>query len=248
MAPSDFPNDPPRLFIPVFSWTRPPAKIHSPPAGPSLGTSHVSDSTFDTRCSLTPRTVQRLHVPVASSSMTDFTIDRRLVTVINDLTRPNRIHFRCGWHLCFHESQPSGLLHETVGKLRVEQAIDTATSFQIASQIKLSWRFCRRTLPLKVTLPFWMNRQQPMPRYTVQTFLRLEDASDDDKQILRHDKRYLKINNDAFHVLSAFPKTTAPPPRVKMTVELPDVADDELPCDEIQSAERVLDTYCDEKR
>jgi len=90
-----------------------------------------------------------------------------------------------------------------------------------------------------------------MTSYTVQTFLRLEDASDDDKRILRNDERYLKTNNDAFHVLSASHlKSTEPlPPRNKITVELPDdLTDDELPRDEIQSAESMLNTYCDEKQ
>ena len=90
-----------------------------------------------------------------------------------------------------------------------------------------------------------------MPSYTVQTFLRLEDANDDDKLILRNDERYLKTNNDAFHALSApHLKSTEPlPPRSKITVELPDdLADDELPRDEIQSAEKMLNTYCDENR
>jgi len=52
-----------------------------PPTSPSLGTSQVPDSTFDARCSLTPRTVQRLLVPVASSLILDFAPTRRLVTI-----------------------------------------------------------------------------------------------------------------------------------------------------------------------
>jgi len=77
MTPSDFPSDSPRLFIPVFDWTRPLL----PPASPSLGTSQVPGSTFDTRCSLTPRIVRRLLVPVASSPVLDFALTRRLVTI-----------------------------------------------------------------------------------------------------------------------------------------------------------------------
>ena len=85
-------------------------------------------------------------------------------------------------------------------------------------------------------------------RYTVQTFLRPEDANEDDKLILRHDERYRKINNDAFHVLSASPlKTTALPPQRKRKVKLPGLTSDELPYDEIQSAESMLNTFCDEK-
>ena len=87
-----------------------------------------------------------------------------------------------------------------------------------------------------------------IPPFTVQTFLRLEDANEDDKRILRHDKRYLKINNDAFHVLSApLSKTAGLPLPTKRTVELPDLTEDELPHNEIQSAENMLNTYCDVK-
>ena len=85
-------------------------------------------------------------------------------------------------------------------------------------------------------------------RYTVQTFLRPEDANEDDKLILRHDERYLKINNDAFHVLSTSPlKTTALPPQRKRKVKLPGLTENELPHDEIQSAESMLNTFCNEK-
>jgi len=90
-----------------------------------------------------------------------------------------------------------------------------------------------------------------MPSYTVQTFLRLEDATEDDKQILQYNERYLKINNDAFHVLPVSQsRTTEPPPQVKRTVELPAtvLTGDELPHDEIQSAERILKSLCDGKR
>jgi len=85
-------------------------------------------------------------------------------------------------------------------------------------------------------------------RYTVQTFLRPEDANENDKHILRHDERYLKINNDAFHVLSAPPlKTTELPFQRKKKVNLPGLTESELPHDEIQSAESMLNNFCDEK-
>ena len=84
---------------------------------------------------------------------------------------------------------------------------------------------------------------------TVQTFLRPEDAIDDDKWILQHDDRYLRMNNDAFRVFSSSQyKSAEPPSQVKLMVELPDLTEDELPHNEIRSAERVLNSYCDEKR
>ena len=108
-----------------------------------------------------------------------------------------------------------------------------------------------RTEPAHATSSRTMPSTMPPCPVTVQTFLRLEDATDDDKLILMHDERYLKTNNDAFHVLSAsHNKFTEPlPPRGKITIELPDdLTDDELPGDEIQTAESMLNTCCDEKR
>ena len=110
---------------------------------------------------------------------------------------------------------------------------------------RLACYFQGRWYLLACTGPTSAEPSRPSPSYTVQTFLRLEDAGDDDKQILRHDARYLKIDNDAFHVLSAHLKSTEPPPRTKRTVELPVSTGDELSQDEIQSAESMLNTFCD---
>ena len=102
MTPSDFPND----QATVMHSRSPLDEAVKLPASPSFGISQVLVSTIDTRCSLSPRIVQRLLVPVAWSSMIDFTTCGRLVT-INGVTRPNRIHFRYGWRLCSSGSHPS---------------------------------------------------------------------------------------------------------------------------------------------
>jgi len=116
------------------------------------------------------------------------------------------------------------------------------TRNRLACYFQGKWYLLACTKP-----PHTMSSRTMPYMVTVQTFLRLEDANDDDKQILRHDKWYLKINNDAFHVLSALcPKTTAPLPQASKTVELPDLTDDELPSDMIQSAKDMLNAYCDE--
>ena len=118
---------------------------------------------------------------------------------------------------------------------------------------RLACYFEGRWYLLVCTSPINAVPLRTMPSCTVQTFLRLEDASDDDKRILRHDERYRRINNDAFHVLSVSPsKTTGrlflmKKLQVKKTVELPGLTEDELPHDEIRSAESMLNTYCDEK-
>ena len=103
---------------------------------------------------------------------------------------------------------------------------------------------------LACAVPTYSEPSSTMPLYTVQTFLRPEDATEEDKQILRHNERYLKINNDAFHVLPVSHKMTESSPQVKRMVELPaDVlTGDELPHDEIQSAESILKTLCDKKQ
>ena len=121
------------------------------------------------------------------------------------------------------------------------------TRNRLACHFQGRWYLLACTEPLSAAPP-----SHTMPSCTVQTFLRLEDASEDDKRILRHDNRYLKINNDAFQVLSAFHVQPAGlPPLVKKTmkrtVELPDLTENELPHDEILSAENMLNTFCDEK-
>ena len=124
------------------------------------------------------------------------------------------------------------------------------TRNRVACYFEGKWYLLACNVPIRM-MPTRTERPCTMLpcKVTVQTFLRLEDATDDDKQILRHDKRYLKINNDAFHVLSVPLKSIEPlPPRNKKTVELPDLTDDELPNDEIQSADDELNTLCDEKR
>ena len=83
--------------------------------------------------------------------------------------------------------------------------------------------------------------------YVVQTFLRLEDATEDDRLILHHNERYIKINDDAFNVLAiSQPKLTDLP--YKKLVELPSLTEDEVPIDQFQSADHMLKRYCDDKR
>lgn len=86
------------------------------------------------------------------------------------------------------------------------------------------------------------------PSFTVQTFLRLEDANDDDKLILRHNERYIKINNDAFRVLPGSQRNFFElPNQDRVQVGLPDLTDeDDLPQEEFQAANRILKSICDE--
>jgi len=52
-----------------------------PPICPLHGTSQVSELTFDTRCSQSPRIARQLHMPVASLSMIDFALFGGLVAI-----------------------------------------------------------------------------------------------------------------------------------------------------------------------
>lgn len=117
------------------------------------------------------------------------------------------------------------------------------TNNRLACYFEGNWYLLAYTASLHKTPTSTGNN--PM---TVLTFLRLEDASEDDKWILCHDKRYLKINNDAFHVLSvSSQKPIELPPQSQKSVELPDLTDEEMPHDEIRSAENILKAYCDRK-
>jgi len=131
MSPSDFPDGP----FPIMLSRKRLDEVALTTDQSAAGTSQVSAFSFNARCSLTPRTVRRLHSPVAWSPILDFALCERLVTV--KLTRLNRIHFRCGWRLCFHESQPCGLLHKAVGKLRVKQVITRQTPFSLREKANI---------------------------------------------------------------------------------------------------------------
>ena len=75
---------------------------------------------------------------------------------------------------------------------------------------------------------------------TVRTAYPRLDLTDEDKLVLMHDERYQRINNDEFRVW----RGTEPPMLSKgKTVELP--KDVELSTDVSQSAERLLNRFCD---
>ena len=83
---------------------------------------------------------------------------------------------------------------------------------------------------------------------TVLTFLSLEDASDEDKQVLRHDEQYRRINIDAFRVLERN-STTSEDLRdvgpVERSVDLPTMlTEDELPKEVLESAKKLMERLC----
>ena len=91
--------------------------------------------------------------------------------------------------------------------------------------------------------------QSPHPQSSIiaiQTFLRLEDANEDDKLVLRHSDRYIKINDDAFGVLSMSERKSIDRPCKKL-IELSELTDSELPHDQIKSADRILKSICTDK-
>ena len=93
-------------------------------------------------------------------------------------------------------------------------------------------------------------RQSSCPQSTViviQTFLPLDNANDDDKKLLCHNDQYIKVNDDVFGVLSIPQPKPIELPHKKL-VELSSLTDDEVPHDQIHSADLMLRRYCDKDR
>ena len=82
----------------------------------------------------------------------------------------------------------------------------------------------------------------------VLTFLSLEDADDEDRQLLKHDERYHRINDDAFHVLEPHSISIAIMPDVclpERSVGLPPMpTEEELPNDVLESAVKLMNKLC----
>ena len=78
---------------------------------------------------------------------------------------------------------------------------------------------------------------------TVLTFLSLEDATDEDRQLLQHDERYCRINDDTFRVLgrNSIPNAIIYP--VERSVDLPPVQ--KLPSDVLESAVKLMNELCE---
>ena len=80
------------------------------------------------------------------------------------------------------------------------------------------------------------------------TFLSLEDDDEADRQLLKHDERYHRINDDAFHVLEQHSISNAIMPDVcppERTVDLPPVpTEEELPNDVRESAVKLMSKLC----
>jgi len=83
----------------------------------------------------------------------------------------------------------------------------------------------------------------------VKTAYPCADITEEDKQILRQDARYRRINNDEFRVWGTSPPIDIEPIKRsrEKNVELPKEAD-ELPEDVFQFAESFLNRFCDVKQ
>ena len=95
-------------------------------------------------------------------------------------------------------------------------------------------------------MPTNMESTRTESLFIVQTSLRLEDANEDDKLVLRHSEQYRQINNDSFRVMSQS-KILEPPHREKIVVEFPKPDEEDLAHDVIQSADRILKSICTDK-
>ena len=115
------------LCLPRRRWTLPP-----PHAGPP----RFLDRSVRARRPHSPRKARRVHMPVASPSVSGFTISGRLAT----FTRCNEavsgsLALRLTRSL--PGASPRGLLHATSESLPVERAIDRVTSFHVTRSVRL---------------------------------------------------------------------------------------------------------------
>jgi len=94
------------------------------------------DRSVPTRRPLTPRRAQRVLVPVASTSMTGFTIFGRLATLTETHEADSgSLALRLAGSL--PEASPAGSLQLTLGSLPAERAIRSSTSFQVTRSARL---------------------------------------------------------------------------------------------------------------
>lgn len=98
--------------------------------------SQVPDLTFGVRCPQPPREVRRLPTLVASSSVAGRPDSGGKATSIF-VTRPNRVHFRCGPHLRSPGLRRASCLASPPGSLHVERAIYMVNTSQLTSQVRL---------------------------------------------------------------------------------------------------------------
>ncbi len=93
-----------RLCLPYVCW-----RILRLP----LGSPRFLDQSFRARCLQPPRRVRQVLLLVPSLTILGFAFSGRLAT-LNGVTRPNRVHLRCGSHGCYSEASPDGLLRLTL--------------------------------------------------------------------------------------------------------------------------------------
>jgi len=79
---------------------------------------------------------------------------------------------------------------------------------------------------------------------TILTFLSPEDANDDDRQLLRHDKRYQRINDDAFRALEQNSISNIKMPTERLVALPSALGEDTLPSDILESAETLMKELC----
>ena len=75
------------------------------------------------------------------------------------------------------------------------------------------------------------------------TFLSLGDATDEDRQLLKHDERYCRINDDAFRVFGRDSISNAIIYPTESSVDLP--PEEELPSDVHESAVKLMKKLCE---
>ena len=80
---------------------------------------------------------------------------------------------------------------------------------------------------------------------TILTFLLPEDANDEDRQLLRLDERYRRINDDVFRALERNSISSVKIPTERLLALPPVQGEDTLPSDILESAETLLKKLCE---
>jgi len=141
MTPSDFPSNPPRLFISVFGWTRP--YCEGSQTTDQFVAWDLPSSWFHFLHPLFRSTPDRSS-PACVCCFGDKTCLHPVWKAGHDLLDNeaiNRIHFRYGWRLCLNESQHRELLPDTVTRLHVKQTITWQKPFILQVKPSFAWRF-----------------------------------------------------------------------------------------------------------
>lgn len=104
---------------------------------PARRASQVPDRPFRARCPLSPREAHRVQMLVASPMAAGFGFFGSVATSIS-VTRPNRVHLRCGSRVRLSRLRHDGYPNIPLDCLHGERASTMSTTFQVDRSVRLS--------------------------------------------------------------------------------------------------------------